>query len=144
MPYFKPALALLLATAAAACATYPGDHATADLMGGEWLVEDIAGRGVIDDARTTVSFSSDGRLSGDTACNRYFADYEVSGSSLQIGNAGTTRRACAPAVMDQEQRFLELFNEVDTYRIDSTGALWSSGALIDKPFATFTSTSSLQ
>jgi NAD(P)H dehydrogenase (quinone) len=29
------------------------------------------------------------------------------------------------------------------YFIDGTGSLWSSGALIDKPFATFTSTSSL-
>lgn len=93
------------------------------LLGAEWVVEDIAGRGVIDGARATLVFGSDGRLSGDTSCNRYFADYRVEGTNLQIMSAGVTERACGPAVMDQERRFLEVFNAVDRYRIDEMGAL---------------------
>lgn len=115
--------ALLLATTTTACVTSVNAPATTDLVGGVWLVEDIASRGVIDNARTTISFGSDGRLTGDTACNRYFADYEVSGDMLEIGNAGTTKRACVPAVMDQEQRFLEVLGAVDSYTIDATRAL---------------------
>jgi heat shock protein HslJ len=116
---------LFAGMAMSACATYPhdGSSLSAKLVGQEWLVEDIAARGVIDDARTTIVFGEDGRVSGDTACNRYFAEYQITGTDLRFGNAGVTKRACAPAVMDQEQRFLDLFNEVESYRIDATGAL---------------------
>ena len=93
------------------------------LSGGEWLVEDIDGLGVIDNARTTLVFDEDGRLSGDTACNRYFGRYAIEGAIIQIENVGATKRACPSAVMDQESRFLETLNDVDTYRIDGTGAL---------------------
>ncbi len=118
-----------------ACMTTDDDPlgSNAALVGKEWVVEDIAGRGVIDDARATLLFGEDGRLSGDTSCNRYFADYQVDGTKLRIGNAGVTKRACAPAVMNQEQRFLDVFNAVDSYRIDNTGTLvlsTSAGATI--------------
>ena len=118
------AIALLLAAmATSSCATYPNSEPPQNLIGGEWLVEDIDSHGVIDYAQTTIVFGQDGRLSGDTACNRYFADYEATGSTLTIGNSGATKRACTPAVMDQESRFLNVLNDVDTYRIDDTGAL---------------------
>lgn len=111
---------LLLASCVTTGDEQPGSAA---LLGQEWVVEDIAGRGVIDDARATLVFGLDGRLSGDTSCNQYFADYEVTGANLRIGNAGVTKRACAPAVMDQERRFLDVFNAVSSYRIDTTGTL---------------------
>jgi len=95
----------------------------ASLVGVEWIVEDINGRRVIDNARATLMFGADGRLSGDTSCNRYFADYQVNGASLEFGHPGATKRACVPAVMDQEQRFLEVLNAVDRYDIDDTNAL---------------------
>lgn len=108
----------------AACATTPGSQRSpAVLAGKEWVVEDIGGRGVIDNSHATLLFGQDGRVSGDTSCNRYFADYRVDGTKLQFGNAGVTRRACAPALMDQESKFLAVFNAVNAYRIDSTGAL---------------------
>ena len=116
-----PVFALGAAMALSACATMPGEDAS--LVGKTWTVEDISGRGVIDDARATLVFGSDGRVSGDTSCNRYFADYRVDGAKLSIGQAGVTRRACAPALMDQERRFLEVLNAVDSFRIDPTRTL---------------------
>jgi heat shock protein HslJ len=103
------------------CVTTPRTEAA--LVGTNWTVEDISGRGVIDDARATLVFGADGRLSGDTSCNRYFADYKVDGVKLSIGQAGVTRRACVPAVMDQERRLLDVLNAVDTFAIDASGAL---------------------
>lgn len=104
-----------------ACVTTDGDRSGSNdaLAGTEWVVEEIAGRGVIDDARATLVFGPD-RLSGNTSCNRYFADYQVDGPKLRIGNAGTTRRACAPAVMDQERRLLDMFSRVEGYRIEGS------------------------
>lgn len=115
---------LLLSGCMAAGNHQPGSDV--GFVGQEWIVEDIAGRGVIDYARTTVLFGQDGRVSGDTSCNRYFADFRAEGAKLRIGNAGVTRKTCVPAVMDQERRFLDVFGAVDRYRIDSTGALMLS------------------
>lgn len=119
------AVALFAGLALTACETNGDDQSgsTSTLMGEEWVVEDIASRGVIDYARATILFGQDGRLSGDTSCNRYFADYQADRAKLKIGNAGATKRACAPAVMDQESRFLNVFNAVNSYHIDDTGAL---------------------
>lgn len=116
---------LFLALAVAACATDGADRSdpAAVLLGEEWVVEDMGARGVIDYARATILFGQDGRLSGSTSCNRYFADYRADGTNLQIDNAGATKRACTPAVMDQESRFLNVLNAVDSYSIDGTGAL---------------------
>lgn len=125
MDFAKHALALLGSLTLAACATTGGDApgSPRTLIGPEWIVEDLAGHGVIDNARATLQFGADGQVTGDTSCNRYFASYRVAGAKLEIEKAGVTRRACAPAVMDQEQRFLGLFNAVNSYRIDETGAL---------------------
>ena len=119
------AVTLFAGWAVAACVTNGDDQSgsTTALLGEEWVVEDIGARGVIDYARATMLFGQDGRLSGNTSCNSYFADYKVDGAMLQIENAGVTKRACAPAVMDQESRFLNLFNAVNSYHIDGTGAL---------------------
>jgi len=51
-------------------------------------------------------------------------------------------RHCSGLILGSPTRFGNMAAALK-YFIDSTGALWSSGALIDKPFATFTSTSSL-
>ena len=41
------------------------------LSGKTWLLEDIVGRGVIDNAQTTIRFDESGRVSGSTGCNRF-------------------------------------------------------------------------
>lgn len=121
----KLTVTFFAACAVAGCVTNGDNNSgpTAALPGEEWVVEDIGARGVIDYARATMQFGQDGRLSGNTSCNSYFADYKADGRKLQIGKTGVTRRACAPAVMDQESRFLNVLNAVNSYRIDGTGAL---------------------
>ena len=113
-------LALLTSTVAACVATPVGG---AGLAGGEWTVEDIAGRGVVDGAPATLAFAEDGNLSGSTTCNRLIASYTVSGSALSISPAGTTMMACPEALMNQERRLLDALAAVESYRIDETGAL---------------------
>lgn len=100
-----------------------GPDSYQQLVGKEWVIENIAGRGVIDDARASLRFRQDGRLSGEGSCNRIIAGYTVDGSKLKISQAGLTMMACPPAVMDQERRFVDVLNTVASYRIDPTGAL---------------------
>ncbi|MEN3973062.1 META domain-containing protein [Sphingomicrobium sp. XHP0235] len=120
MKITKSAVALVALLSLNACVTSGHDESASDtaLAGSEWIVDDIAGQGLIEDTQATLSFGNDGRVSGDTSCNRYFAEYTVSETELRFQNAGVTKRACAPAVMEQESRFLAIFNAVDSYRID--------------------------
>jgi heat shock protein HslJ len=93
------------------------------LLGAEWIIEDIAGGGVIDNSHATLHFLADGRLVGSASCNRFFGSYKSTGTQLSIEPAGTTMMACPEALMDQERRLLTLLPAVKSYRIDETGAL---------------------
>ena len=59
------------------------------------------------EAPATLEFSSDGRLSGRSGCNRYFASYSLTDDHLRIGPLGATRMLCSPAQMDQETRYFQ-------------------------------------
>ena len=93
------------------------------LRGAEWVVEDVAGRGVVDRSRATLSFSADGRVAGRGSCNRYTAGYSISGEGLTISKPASTMMACEPALMQQEQLFFELLGQVRRFTIDQSGAL---------------------
>ena len=68
----------------------------------------------------TLTFGDDGNLSGSAGCNRYFASWVVSGSSMSIGNAGSTMMYCAePGVMDQETAYLDLLPKAGSFALDS-------------------------
>lgn len=89
----------------------------------EWVVEDIAQKGIIDSSRITINFDDEGRAHGLSSCNSYSAAYELTGESLTFKNPLGTLKACAPALMNQEQRFLQMLSKVTRYDIDGFGAL---------------------
>ncbi|MEJ2539489.1 MAG: META domain-containing protein [Gemmatimonadota bacterium] len=93
------------------------------LEGPEWVVEDLAGRGIIDRSRMTLEFG-DGRVAGLASCNRYSAEWTSSGPGrMEVGGVVATMRACAPSLMNQERHFLELLERLEAFRFDETGAL---------------------
>lgn len=72
----------------------------------EWVVEDVDRGGIIDSSRITMSFSADGTLAGLAGCNAYSGHYTLEGSNLTMSPLISTRKACAPALMNQEAAFL--------------------------------------
>jgi heat shock protein HslJ/uncharacterized lipoprotein YbaY len=92
------------------------------LVGREWVVEDIGG-GMIDRSRATLAFAPDGRLAGRASCNSYTATYTLSGEGLAIGKGATTMMACAPSLMQQEDRFLDILHNARRFEITDSGAL---------------------
>jgi heat shock protein HslJ len=87
------------------------------LAGTSWVVEQIDGRNVAEDARPTVVFdAATARVSGRASCNRYSASVIGPGETLRITQAVTTKMACAPPVMEQEQRFLAALGAVAAHR----------------------------
>lgn len=85
---------------------------------GNWLADDIRGRGVIDDAQTTLQIEPDGRVSGRGGCNRYGGRAHIRGSSISFGPMISTKMACAPALMDQEQKFHAALASAAHFRLD--------------------------
>lgn len=83
---------------------------------GEWLIETIAERPVIDRSPARIAFGDDGRVAGNASCNRFFGPYTAAGAELTIGSIATTRMMCPPALMEQEQRFLAVLPQVAGYR----------------------------
>jgi heat shock protein HslJ len=98
------------------------------LAGPEWVVEDIAGRGLIDRSRVTLQVDREGGLSGTGGCNRYHGQLKMTGESLSIGPIASTMMACAEALMNQERAFYDALASVDGFDIDETGALLLSSA----------------
>lgn len=96
-----------------------GEMNSAALQEGPWAIEDINGGGVIDSSNVTVSFSTDGKISGSGGCNYFSGNYEVSGNSLNISGAmAMTRKACAPALMNQDQRLTSILQSAQSYSIN--------------------------
>lgn len=105
------------------CVTVSATEPASPLLGREWVVEDIDGRGLIDHSRVTLLFDEQGRVAGRASCNHYTAGYERSGVQLTIKGPATTRMACVPALMDQESRFLALLGQVRHFQVQADGAL---------------------
>jgi copper homeostasis protein (lipoprotein) len=56
---------------------------------------------------------------GFAGCNRFFASYQTSGSSLTFGAMGATRMAC-PEGMDREQELLTALGATSRYQIQGS------------------------
>lgn len=80
-----------------------------------YLVEWIGERPLIDRSHLSVSFGEDGRAFGSGGCNHWFAGYTLEGGKLQFSQPGSTRKACSPALMEQEQRFFDALGKVERW-----------------------------
>ncbi|MGI6502473.1 MAG: META domain-containing protein [Candidatus Methanoculleus thermohydrogenotrophicum] len=95
------------------------------LVGTEWALEAYTLEGdaissVIAGTTITAEFSPDGKIAGSAGCNRYFASYEVAGTAMTIGPAGSTKIYCGEpeGTMEQEARFMDLLANVSSYQIE--------------------------
>jgi heat shock protein HslJ len=96
---------------------------TVSLGGTPWQVVSYNnGRGgvvsVSADSTITALFGDDGRVSGDTGCNRYEASYTIDGRTIAAGPIATTRRACSSEdLATQEALFLTALGAATRYEL---------------------------
>jgi len=118
----------LAGLALAACATTsppapPAHPGGAPLVGPEWRLEDLLGGGIIDDSHVTLTLAADGTGAGTGGCNRYFTTWKTKGDRLTMGKGGSTLMACAPALMNQEGKYLRALETAKSYSFAPDGAL---------------------
>ncbi len=89
---------------------------------GTWRLEYIKNRPVIDNSPATLVFLATNKLSGQASCNSFFSSYQMSNKVneaylLTVSHAGATRKMCAPALMEQENRLLTTLPNIASYQI---------------------------
>lgn len=119
----RPALPLLASLALAGCASEPLALQEDVTYIAEWVGEaPVIGR------RQLSLTLNEGRAYGSTGCNHWYAAYTRDGRQIRFSELGSTRKACPPALAEQEQRYLSLLQRVerwDVSRIDQL-RLWPS------------------
>ncbi|MCU1721360.1 MULTISPECIES: META domain-containing protein [unclassified Pseudomonas] len=103
----------LVAAALAGCAAEPMKLEQERSYVLEWIGE----RPLMDYSHLTLTLAADGRAYGNAGCNHWFAPYTLQGSTLSFGAVGSTRKLCAPALMEQEKRFLQALTTVQRWDI---------------------------
>lgn len=89
-----------------------------DLIGAKLLVEMVKGTGTIDTGQTSLVISSAGKVATTLGCNRMIGKVAVDGSNLTFGPLMSTKKACAPKLMEQEQIYARTLAEVRSFRIE--------------------------
>ena len=82
-----------------------------DLIG-QWAIESIDDRPVIDRSPAYIEFTPEGQASGNASCNQFTGSYVLSGTDLSFSKMATTRKMCPPVLMEQETRFLAALQRV--------------------------------
>ena len=113
-------LALSTALLLTGCASSPAPSLPLDTT---YQVEWIGERPLVDRSHLTVTLGADGRAHGHAGCNRWFSSYQTKGNQLSFSQAGATRMMCAPALMEQEERFLQALGQVKRWEMGENGEL---------------------
>lgn len=84
---------------------------------GRWQVVDLNGGGA---PGAVLDFAADGGLAGSGGCNRLMGRWQL-GEGLRIDGLGSTRMACAPALMQVEGRLLALLGAANRVIFETGG-----------------------
>jgi heat shock protein HslJ len=91
------------------------------LTGTAWVLEDLAGAGVVERGRATLEFAEAGRASGKGSCNRFSGPVTLTGDRISFGPLISTKMACAEdALTLQENNFLEALGAAERYAVDGS------------------------
>ena len=96
-------------------ASQGGSTAALDLIGSEWLLEDLGGSGALDRVQATLAFPARGKVAGKSSCNRFMGPAEIDGNSIKLGPLAGTRMACPEAVMNQETKYLNALGAAERF-----------------------------
>jgi heat shock protein HslJ len=103
-----------------------------DLIGTKWLLEDLGGSGVIDNAQATLEFPKPGEVAGMGSCNHFFGLVEIKVGRVSFDKMASTQMQCADAVSDQEQRYLAALAGAERISVEGPYLFIHSKGL-DKP-----------
>ena len=113
LPVLAGLILLLPILLVAGCTENPPGPTGLHLNGTGWTLTDYVSirRTVqtLNGTTITMVFGEEGRITGSAGCNHYFASYDMKGTTIAIGQAGSTMMYCmGEGVMEQESAYLAL------------------------------------
>lgn len=99
------------------CQTMPQQKIDAQTLMGSWKIVSILGDKTAPYSPAEITFSADGKLSGNNSCNNFFGSYHLQGDKLTLNLGGSTMKACVDALMSQEQLVSQAMPQVDTVKL---------------------------
>jgi heat shock protein HslJ len=98
---------------------------TATLAGTSWTATGINnGKGGLEATagteNVTITFGTDGTVSGSSGCNTYNGTYTAEGGTITFGPLAQTMKACEDAIMQIEQQYTAALAASTVYEIEGT------------------------
>jgi len=96
------------------------------ILTGSWKLDSMNENNIVNETikgtNITAIFESDGKVTGSSGCNRYFASFQVEGDKLEISQPGSTRMFCPEpdGVMAQESTYLGNLQNATKYSVKNT------------------------
>lgn len=104
-------------------------ESTVENVSGRWQLTNISGKPPLADADAWLEIDlAAGQLSGSTGCNGFVVSFEGAPEALSMRPMVTTKKMCADALIQQEQRILNVLTAVNAMAIAADGALELRGA----------------
>lgn len=115
------AIVMILAPHAAVAGAEAGTAVgSGEVEGVVWVLAGYGTAGVtnapVAGSRIDIAFE-DGRVAGSSGCNSYAGTYALDGTALGIGPLASTRKACPPPLMQQEDQYQRILRAVDSATI---------------------------
>ena len=122
LPVVAGFMILISLLVAAWCSGKAPEPSELQLEGTRWTLTDYVYNDtslqVLNGTSVTLDFREDGRITGSAGCNHYFASYDMKGTTVTIGPAGSTLMYChAAGVMEQESTYLTLLGEASSVMV---------------------------
>ena len=103
------------------------NQSSVTLLGSSWEVTSFAGQDPLEDHPITFEFDTDGNISGNASCNRFGGSCTIEENTIKVGPLRSTRRACEPDIMQQEQKFLAVLSTATAWEMGAEGELVMRG-----------------
>ena len=106
--------------------------AAENLVGTAWRLESLGAAKLQAGTQPSLEFPTEGRAGGNGSCNRFNGIVIVADDGIKFSGLATTRKACAEAVMRQEEAYLAALRDAVRFEADE-GTLRIYAAGRDEP-----------
>ena len=89
------------------------------LLGTAWRLESLGNGKLQAGTKPSLEFPTEGRAGGNGSCNRFNGIVIVAGDAIKFSGLATTRKACAEAVMRQEEAYLAALRDAVRFEADT-------------------------
>lgn len=85
----------------------------------QWQLVSIDNLAIKGDIKSTLDIDSEGKATGNLACNNFFGTLEVQEQSMRVHPMGSTRKMCLQLINDVEQRVMQVLAQWSTIQISN-------------------------